>query len=111
MARAGPEMTVGNLPATVTSFVGRRREIGQVREYLSTSRLVTLTGPGGVGKTRLAVEVATGCRRAFADGVWLVDLAPLLDGVVVAQAVATELQVREHSTRPIVDQVLEFLAG
>jgi predicted ATPase len=75
----------GNLPFAVTSFVGRLREIGEVRTLLETARLVTLTGPGGVGKTRLALEVAAGAGRAFADGVWLVDLAAVRDPEQVAQ--------------------------
>jgi hypothetical protein len=62
----------GNLPAELTSFVGRRGELAEVRRLLAGSRLVTLTGVGGVGKTRLAVRAAAGLRRAFRDGVWLV---------------------------------------
>src|SRR5689334_17028905 len=100
---------MGNLPATVTSFIGRGREIETVREQLSASRLVTLVGPGGVGKTRLAVEVAMTSRRAFADGICWVDLAPVPAGTAVDQAVATELGVREHTTRPVTEQILEYL--
>lgn len=107
--RAAADRAVGNLPAAVTSFVGRRQELGQVRQYLSASRLVTLTGAGGVGKTRLAIEAAAQSRRAFADGVWLVDLAPLTDGALVTQAVMAELGIGQHTTRPVIDQVLEFL--
>src|SRR2546429_320052 len=66
------------LPAEVTSFVGRRREATDVRRLLSDSRLVTLTGLGGVGKTRLAMRVGSMVRRGFPDGVWMMDLA---DGV------------------------------
>jgi predicted ATPase/DNA-binding CsgD family transcriptional regulator len=103
--------TAGNLPAAVTSFVGRRREIGQIRAFLAESRLVTLTGTGGVGKTRLAVEVAGVARRAFPDGVWFVDLAAVTDGGQVAPAVATALAVRDQSTRPALDRLVEELAG
>ena len=60
--------TAGNLPIELTSFVGRRRELGQVKQRLSESRLVTLTGVGGTGETRLAVRVAAGLRRAFRTG-------------------------------------------
>ncbi|MFC0112115.1 hypothetical protein [Kibdelosporangium aridum] len=70
-------MRRGNLPAEVSSFVDRRHELTDVRKLLSSSRLVTLTGVGGVGKTRLALRVAEQTRRAFADGVWLVELAEL----------------------------------
>ena len=64
-----------NLPLQLTSFIGREHEIGQVKLALSNSRLVTLTGPGGVGKTRLALEVATQLLDDYADGIWLVELA------------------------------------
>jgi len=109
--RATGESAVGNLPNALTSFVGRRRELEQVRGSLSASRLVTLTGAGGVGKTRLAVEVAAQVRRAFPDGVWLVYLAEISEGATVAQTVAAGLGVRELSSRPLTDQVVEFLAG
>ena len=79
----------GNLPAELTSFVGRRGELAEVRRLLAGSRLVTLTGVGGVGKTRLAVRAAAGLRRAFRDGVWLVQLDQLRDPALVAQAVAS----------------------
>jgi non-specific serine/threonine protein kinase len=65
----------GNLPAELSSFVDRRREITEVRRWLRTSRLVTLTGVGGVGKTRLALRAAADTRRGFRDGVWLIELA------------------------------------
>jgi hypothetical protein len=65
----------GRLPAEVTSFVGRRHELADTRRLLSSSRLLTLTGAGGVGKTRLAVRMAAEVRRTFADGVWFVELA------------------------------------
>jgi predicted ATPase/DNA-binding CsgD family transcriptional regulator len=105
---AGP--SAGNLTAAVTSFVGRRREIAQVRDFLAISRLVTLIGVGGVGKTRLAVEVGREASRAFADGVWLVDLATVTDPSLVAQAVATTLGVRDQSTRAALDQLTDHLA-
>ena len=78
---------VGNLPAELTSFVGRRDELAEVRRLLSGSRLVTLTGVGGVGKTRLALRAAAGLRRAFGDGVWLVQLDQVRNEALVAQAV------------------------
>lgn len=109
MVERAADRSGGNLPAAVTSFVGRRRSIDLVRQCLSTSRLVTLTGPGGVGKTRLAVEVAAASHRVFTDGVWLVDLAPITNPDLVTQAVATELGVRKHSTRPALEQLVEFL--
>ncbi|MGN9845804.1 ATP-binding protein [Nonomuraea sp. H19] len=91
---------IGILPAEVTSFVGRRQEIAEVRQLLSISRAVTLTGMGGVGKTRLALRVGHEVRRAFRDGVWLVELAALEQPDMLARVVAEALQIRDHSTAP-----------
>ena len=73
-----------NLPAELTSFVGRRGELAEVKRLLADSRLVTLTGIGGVGKTRLALRAAAGLQRAFRDGVWLVQLDQVRDQALVA---------------------------
>ncbi len=89
--------SLGNLPAEVTSFIGRRHEVSGVRRLLSTARLVTLTGTGGVGKTRLAQRVSLEMRRAFPDGVWLVELAELRDPDLLTVTVAEVLGVREES--------------
>jgi predicted ATPase/DNA-binding CsgD family transcriptional regulator len=105
MVAGGAKTAQGNLPAAVTSFVGRRREIERVRHSLTVSRLVTLTGGGGVGKTRLALEVAAHSRRAFADGVWLVNLAAVNDGDLIAHAMASDLSVQERSTQPPLEQL------
>ncbi|WP_433182754.1 ATP-binding protein [Actinoallomurus sp. CA-150999] len=83
--------SAGNLPAEVTSFIGRRHELAEGKRLLSVSRLVTLVGVGGVGKTRLALRVAAGVRRAFPDGVWLVDLASAGRWASPAWAVADAL--------------------
>ncbi|WP_433795070.1 ATP-binding protein [Actinoplanes sp. CA-252034] len=88
----------GNLPAELTSFVGRRQEVTGIRRMLSTSRLVTLTGPGGVGKTRLAQRVGADLRRAFPDGVWFVGLAELRDPDLVAVTVGETLGLHEDMT-------------
>src|ERR1700757_1120098 len=87
----------GNLPAELTSFVGRRGEIAEVRRVLAESRLVTLTGVGGVGKTRLALRAAAGLRRAFRDGVWLVQLDQLRDEALVTEAVAGVLGLQPRA--------------
>jgi non-specific serine/threonine protein kinase len=87
----------GNLPAELTSFVGRRGELAEVKRLLAGSRLVTLTGIGGVGKTRLALRAAAELRRAFRDGVWLVQLDELRDQALVAQAVAGALGLQDRS--------------
>jgi predicted ATPase/DNA-binding SARP family transcriptional activator len=79
----------GNLPAAVSSFIGRSRELDDVSNLVGTRRLVTLVGPGGAGKTRLALEVGERVRADFGDGVWLIELAPLKSGSDVTSAVAT----------------------
>src|ERR1700710_2388832 len=87
----------GGRPAEVTSFVGRRHEVTGVRRMLAASRLVTLTGAGGVGKTRLAQRVGAEMRRAFPDGVWFVELAELRDPDLVSVTVAAALGIREEA--------------
>jgi predicted ATPase/class 3 adenylate cyclase len=100
-----------NLPAQLTSFVGREQAITDVTQLLTTSRLVTLTGPGGTGKTRLALQVAAGVLEAYFDGVWLIELAPLADAALVPQAVATALGLREDAGRPILATLTDFLSA
>src|SRR5215475_1874715 len=101
----------GNLPAELTSFVGRRGELAEVKRLLAGSRLVTLTGVGGVGKTRLALQAAAGLRRAFRDGVWLVQLDQLRDQALVAQAVAGALGLQDRSGYAPAEALAEYLAG
>ncbi|WP_346779624.1 LuxR C-terminal-related transcriptional regulator [Streptomyces sp. S3(2020)] len=100
----------GNLPAPLTRFVGRRRDLTEVRRRLGATRLLTLTGVGGVGKTRLALEVAAVSTTDFADGSWLVDLSPVRDPSLTANATATALGVPDLGTRPVIDQLAAFLA-
>jgi len=101
MARGGATgQRIGRLAAEVTSFVDRRREIAEVKRLLATARLVTLTGVGGTGKTRLALRLAGELRRAFPDGVWQVDLAGLRDGSLLEYAVAEVLGIRGASDPP-----------
>ena len=99
-----------NLPYQLTSFVGREQEIAQLEELVTAHRLVTLTGAGGAGKTRLAIEVASRLTDAFPDGVWLVELAALSDPRLVPQAVAQALEVKEQPTRPAIETLSEHLA-
>jgi len=94
---ARPRHRLGNVPAETTSFVGRRRELAEIRKKLSTSRLVSLVGPGGVGKTRLALRAAADLARGFADGAWLVELADVRDGALVANAVLAALDLRNQA--------------
>jgi predicted ATPase/DNA-binding CsgD family transcriptional regulator len=86
----------GNLPQELTSFVGRQHELSNVKQLLAQSRLVTLVGVGGVGKTRLALRVAVGLHRRFDAGVWLVELDQVVDDRLVADAVARALGLREQ---------------
>ena len=88
---------IGTLPAEATSFVGRRRELGELRKKLATARLVSLVGPGGVGKSRLALRAATDLSRAFRDGAWWVDLAEVRDPALVANAVLAALDLRDQA--------------
>ncbi|SES40358.1 non-specific serine/threonine protein kinase [Streptomyces sp. yr375] len=101
---------VGNLPASLTTFVGRRAHLAEVRRRLGATRLLTLTGPGGVGKTRLALEVAAASAPDFADGVWLVDLASVRDPSAAANATAIALGVPDLGTRPVIDQLGTYLS-
>ncbi|MFF5359752.1 ATP-binding protein [Streptomyces scabiei] len=96
-------------PAELTSFVGRRDEAADVRRLLSAGRLLTLTGPGGVGKTRLAGHVAGEVARAFPDGVWLVPLAALSDEAFVPHAVNDALGVRNETVRPPLEILVDHL--
>ena len=94
---ARPTRRRGNLPAEATSFVGRRRELAELRKKLSTARLVTLVGPGGVGKTRLAIRIGTDLARALPDGAWLVELADVRDPGLVGNAVLAALDLRDQA--------------
>lgn len=99
-----------NLPLQVTRFFGREREIAQLKERLAEHRLVTLTGSGGVGKTRLSLRVAEELLDDFPDGVWLVELAPLSDPALVAQQVASSMGLRDEPGRPILEALTAFLS-
>jgi len=98
-----------NLPRQLTSFVGRLTEMDRVKTALAGSALVTLTGAGGVGKTRLALQAAADMLPEFAHGAWLVDLAPLTDPSGVPHAVAAALQLREQAGRPLFDVLVDYL--
>ncbi len=103
------EVSPNNLPAQLTTFVGREREVAEVTKLVGSSRLLTLTGPGGTGKTRLSLQVAADLIETFADGAWLVELATLSDAALVPATVAAALGVREDAERSIEDSLLEFL--
>ncbi|MEV5106815.1 BTAD domain-containing putative transcriptional regulator [Streptomyces massasporeus] len=107
--RATPPSRDGELPVEMTTFVGREEQVAQVRRLLGTARLVTLTGVGGVGKTRLALRAAAEAAPSFADGVRLADLAPLSDADLLDRAVSEALGLRDQSARPVADAVADHL--
>ena len=100
---------MNDLPVPLTSFIGREREQAAVRELLEKARLVTLVGPGGCGKTRLALQVARDLGTASADAVYWVDLAPLSDPALVAQTVAAALDIAEQPGVPLIQTLSEGL--
>src|SRR5687767_729657 len=95
----------------LSSFVGRARDVAEVRRLLSTSRLVTLTGPGGVGKTRLALEVANAVRRLFPDGLVVVELDQVSDPALVVNKVAVSVGLREQAGRAPLEMLTDYLAS
>src|SRR5215203_6345124 len=111
---SAPEEPAGtarrNLPAPRTSFVGREREMIEVKRMMAMTRLLTITGVGGSGKTRLALEVARDLVGAYPDGVWLAELAPLTEGGLVTQEVARALDVQERPDRPLTDALVDALS-
>jgi predicted ATPase/DNA-binding SARP family transcriptional activator len=105
-----PPEPPSNLPSRLTSFVGRRRELEEVTELLGASRLLTLTGPGGIGKTRLALEIARRIRAQFPGGVWWIDLAPVTDPDSVLDEVARVLGVSASGAAELRDSVIQALS-
>ena len=101
----------GNLRTPTTSFLGREQEITELQTVLKAHRLVTLTGPGGVGKTRLALEVASRNAHEYPDGVWVIELAPLSDPAAVPEAVAAVLGITQQPRRSLADSVVTALQG
>ncbi|NKY42574.1 ATP-binding protein [Nocardia cerradoensis] len=101
----------GNLPPELTSFVGRRSQVGEVGNLLAKSRLVTLTGIGGVGKSRLALRVAHTVKADFSDGVWLVELGDMRDPALLADVVATAVGLRTRAAGPVFDLLIRYLSA
>jgi predicted ATPase/class 3 adenylate cyclase len=99
----------GNLPVQVTGFVGRDRERRDAAEALATSRVVTVTGVGGVGKTRLALQVAADALPRFGDGAWLVELGGVGDPLTVGEATATALGMQARAIQPLATTLIDFL--
>jgi predicted ATPase/class 3 adenylate cyclase/DNA-binding CsgD family transcriptional regulator len=108
--RTPKSVAAQNLPQQFTSFIGRGPQLAEVGELLAENRLVTLTGAGGVGKTRLAIEVADQLATEYADGVWYVDLAPITDPQLVPVAVARALGLPDQPGRSTMDTLTRFIA-
>ena len=103
------EATPNNLLQQTTSFIGREKELVELKRLLARNRLLTLTGSGGCGKTRLSLHVAADSLEHFPDGAWLIEFAPLSDPSLVAQAVATVLGLKEARGKPIGQTLIEYL--
>jgi len=106
---ARPTRRSGNLPAEASSFIGRRRELAELRRKLTAARLVSLSGPGGVGKSRLALRIATDLARGFPDGAWMVELAETQDPALVANAVMAALDLRDQTATKPLPMLLSYL--
>src|SRR5262245_38340997 len=100
----------GYVPIPLSAFIGREREIAEVKRSLSAHRLLTLTGAGGSGKTRLAIKVANALRGEYRDCVWFVDLSSLTEPVLVLQTIASILNVHERSTDPLLNSLIDRLS-
>ncbi len=98
-----------NLPVQLTSFIGREKELGDLHTLVRTQRLVTLTGPGGSGKTRLALQIAAEAVEQFRDGVFFVEFAPITEPGLIASTIAQTIGVAESARRPILDGLKEYL--
>jgi len=103
------ERALGNLPEPVTSFVGRETELAETAALLESARLLTLSGPGGTGKTRLAIAVAGAVRRRFKDGTWFIDLAPIRDPALLHSVIATAMELPRTAEIPIAETVRDHL--
>ena len=100
-----------NLLLQLTSFIGRVREMAEVKYLLSATRLLTLIGPGGIGKTRLSIQVANELLDQYPDGAWFVELAPISDPLLLPRATAIAIGLRDEPQRPVIDMLCDYLRG
>ncbi len=98
-----------NLPSQLTSFVGREKELAEVKKLLQNARLLTLIGPGGTGKTRLSIQAASEMLDQYPDGVWFVELAPILDPLLVPRTTTIAIGLRDEPQRPVIDMLCDYL--
>jgi len=98
-----------NLPTQITSFVGREKELTDVKKLLHDAHMLTLIGPGGTGKTRLSIQAAQESLDQYPDGVWLVELAPILDPLLVPRTTAIAIGLRDEPQRPVIDMLCDYL--
>ena len=98
-----------NLPVKLTSFIGRERELAEAKSKLAESRLLTLIGPGGTGKTRLSVQLGGEQLALYPDGVWIVELAPISDAALIPQTIASVFGLRETPDRPLIELIIDYL--
>ncbi|HTL50930.1 MAG TPA: winged helix-turn-helix domain-containing protein [Steroidobacteraceae bacterium] len=109
--RPARRQNIGHLPEPLSSFVGRERELVDLKRLLAKNRLLTLVGAGGIGKTRLAVQVAAEARDAYRDGIWFIDLAPLADPALVPVIAAQILGVPQAPDRPLIEALSRRVRG
>lgn len=111
IARETEEPRPGHLPGPIASFVGRGRELVELKRLLARNRILTLVGPGGIGKTRLALQLAAEVRDAYRDGAWFIDLAAVADPELVSSAMARTLGVQQVADKPLLDALCRHLKG
>jgi len=98
-----------NLPVQLTSFVGREKELSDVKRLLKDTHMLSLIGPGGTGKTRLSIKAANEVLKGYPDGVWLVDLAPIIDPLLVPKTTVITIGLRSEPQRPVIDMLCDYL--
>jgi predicted ATPase/DNA-binding XRE family transcriptional regulator len=107
--RASDEVRRSNLPLQMSSFVGRDKELKEIANLITGNRFVSLVGPGGVGKTRLSLKIGEQVLEDYANGVWLVELASILDSLLIPRTTAIAIGLRDEPRRPVIDMLADYL--